>query len=280
MAATEPQQGLRILLVEDSDTQATLAAGVLAKKQGWEVVRAATCADALARAAERPFDAAVLDYMLPDGDGLSLLDALRAMQPALPVLFLTGQGSEDVAMQAMARGASDYMAKEPRYHGILAARLTEVLARSGDLADAARAMGQPATRAGAAAALQPLTTPPVRGDSGVDAALSQLLGNGTTGVAVYDARGRTVAARLPAGLDAGALGASLISAAFASQLALQQLPGNGPPVLVLSRPEALVAATSLPGPMLVAVVLDPHVGAQGAIERAGLVARKVWAAMS
>jgi DNA-binding NtrC family response regulator len=56
-------------------------------------------------------DAAVLDYSLPDGDGLALLGRLRVLDPTLPVLILTGHGSIDLAVRAIKEGADHFLTK-------------------------------------------------------------------------------------------------------------------------------------------------------------------------
>ncbi len=93
---------------------------------GW-LVEAATCIEARQRhEAERP-DAAILDYRLPDGDALALLDELRAADPELPVVLLTGHGSIGLAVEAMRRGAHHLFTK-PADPQALAATLDRCLA--------------------------------------------------------------------------------------------------------------------------------------------------------
>jgi CheY-like chemotaxis protein len=71
-----------ILLVEDSDVCAYVFRHAL-EKAGYEVVVATTASDAVAKAAERPFDAALVDAQLPDGDGSALqLSCPRVMMSA------------------------------------------------------------------------------------------------------------------------------------------------------------------------------------------------------
>lgn len=58
-------------------------------------------------------DAIVLDYLLPDFDGLEILSKLKALtgKDDLPVIVVTGQGNEAIAVQAMKSGAADYLVK-------------------------------------------------------------------------------------------------------------------------------------------------------------------------
>ncbi|MFA5904058.1 MAG: response regulator, partial [Desulfobacula sp.] len=62
-----------------------------------------------------PFDCILLDYMLPDDNGISLLTVFQKENPALnmpPIIFLTGYGNEEIAIQAMKIGISDYLVKK------------------------------------------------------------------------------------------------------------------------------------------------------------------------
>ncbi len=61
----------------------------------------------------QPIDCILLDYRLPDMDGIEILDELFSSETEkpVPVVFLTGQGSEEIAVRAMKKGASDYLVK-------------------------------------------------------------------------------------------------------------------------------------------------------------------------
>lgn len=77
----------------------------------FQLAEAATCAAAQEQfEAVRP-DAAVLDYQLPDGDALTLLERLRATDPGLPAILLTGHGSIELAVEAMRHGADHFLTK-------------------------------------------------------------------------------------------------------------------------------------------------------------------------
>jgi DNA-binding response OmpR family regulator len=71
---------------------------------------------------------AIVDHDLPDGLGTDALDALRAAYPALPIVMLTRQGGDEMAVDAFRHGASDYVVKADGYAGALAARVTGLLA--------------------------------------------------------------------------------------------------------------------------------------------------------
>ncbi len=100
----------RILLVEDEPDIRFLYCEQL-RSRGYHPVEAATCAEAERQlAAARP-DAAVIDYRLPDGDALELLERLRRVDPDLPVVVLTAHGSVELAVEAMRRGADHFLTK-------------------------------------------------------------------------------------------------------------------------------------------------------------------------
>ena len=73
--------------------------------------RAATAEAAVAMANDHRHDLCIVDYRLGDKDGLEVLRDLKNRDEAAPVIFLTGQGDEEVAVQAMKAGATDYLLK-------------------------------------------------------------------------------------------------------------------------------------------------------------------------
>lgn len=113
----------RVLLVEDCDEYALLVRRILAKQQLGRFVleHVGSLAAALAALAERPFDALLLDLTLPDSAGLDTFDRVNAAAPTVPVVVLSGTDDEDVALEAVRRGAQDYLVK-PRVDGALLAR--------------------------------------------------------------------------------------------------------------------------------------------------------------
>lgn len=103
---------LDILIVDDEADIRELVAGVLAD-EGFETRVAANSQEALAALAERRPSLVVLDIWLQGSamDGIELLDAMKARDPTLPVVMISGHGTLDTAVAAIKRGAYDYIEK-------------------------------------------------------------------------------------------------------------------------------------------------------------------------
>src|SRR5439155_16175859 len=81
------------------------------------------------RIRDRRYDLFVLDYRLPDGDGIQLLREIRRDHPETPTLFVTTAASAQLAVEAMKVGADDYVVKEEGYLAVLPYLVREVLER-------------------------------------------------------------------------------------------------------------------------------------------------------
>ena len=116
----------RILMVEDDERLARMLGEYLGE-HGFELVHRADAQGGLALALRDPFDALILDVMLPDGDGLSLCREIRAKSP-VPIVMLTARGEPMDRIVGLELGADDYLPKpfDPRE---LLARLRAVLRR-------------------------------------------------------------------------------------------------------------------------------------------------------
>ncbi len=118
----------RILVVDDEPTILELLSGSL-RFAGFDVVTAASGADALrAVAASRP-DLVLLDVMMPDGDGFEVVRQMRASGPQVPVIFLTARGAVRERVAGLTLGGDDYVAKPFSLDEVLA-RIRAVLRRS------------------------------------------------------------------------------------------------------------------------------------------------------
>jgi DNA-binding NtrC family response regulator len=100
----------RILVVDDEPTQLELVGGFL-RRQGFEVVEAASGRAAVARLKEEPFDLVLTDQRMPDLSGLDVLEAVRAASPDTAVVIMTAYGTIVTAVSAVKAGAADYLAK-------------------------------------------------------------------------------------------------------------------------------------------------------------------------
>src|SRR5262249_27261859 len=110
----------RVLVVEDD---AAIAAGVVQglKQEGFEVELLSGGGDVVRRVLAEPFDAVVLDLMLPDQSGFEVLEALQH-KSSVPVVVLTARTDLDDRLQSFRLGAADYVSK-PFWMGELVARL-------------------------------------------------------------------------------------------------------------------------------------------------------------
>ncbi|HEX2568921.1 MAG TPA: sigma-54 dependent transcriptional regulator [Polyangia bacterium] len=102
----------RALIIDDEETYARSLRRLLARR-GVHADHAATCAAGLDRLRQRPVHLVLLDYLLPDGNGLDLLQQIRGLGMERPpqVLMMTAFGTIDNAVEAMRRGAFDYITK-------------------------------------------------------------------------------------------------------------------------------------------------------------------------
>jgi len=128
-ARTAPPASLAVLLVEDDDDQAKLLTDALERAlEGAVIARATSVAGAAELVNGAEWSIAVIDYKLPDGAGVDVLDAIRSANPAVPVVMLTRQGSEETAIEAFRHGASDYVVKGGGYVDALTARVRGLVA--------------------------------------------------------------------------------------------------------------------------------------------------------
>jgi two-component system KDP operon response regulator KdpE len=119
--------GERILVCDD-EIQILRALRVVLKDAGFEVVATATAEEALDTAAVHPPNAAIIDLVLPDGDGVEVCKGLREWSD-MPILVLSAVGEETEKIRALNAGADDYVTK-PFSPGELVARLNAALRRA------------------------------------------------------------------------------------------------------------------------------------------------------
>ncbi len=117
----------RRILVCDDEPQILRALKVILRDAGYETVPAETAEEALDRAAVHPPDAAILDLVLPDGDGVEVCRQIRSWSQ-MPIIVLSAVGEEDAKVRALEAGADDYVTK-PFGARELVARLEAALRR-------------------------------------------------------------------------------------------------------------------------------------------------------
>jgi two-component system, OmpR family, KDP operon response regulator KdpE len=124
---------MRRILVLDDEPQILRALRVVLREAGFEAIPAETAEEALDRASVRPPDAAIVDLVLPDGDGVEVTRRLREWSE-MPIIVLSAVGDEAEKVRALEAGADDYVTKPfgPRE---LVARLQAALRRAGEATD-------------------------------------------------------------------------------------------------------------------------------------------------
>ncbi len=118
---------MRILVIEDDRTAGNYIANGL-REEGHVVDLCDNGRDGLVTAQANDFDVLVVDRMLPDLDGLSLVRTLRAAKNLTPALFLTALGGVDDRIEGLNAGGDDYLVK-PFAFGELSARLAALARR-------------------------------------------------------------------------------------------------------------------------------------------------------
>ncbi|MGM9445560.1 response regulator transcription factor [Streptomyces murinus] len=129
-ALTRPDgTALRVLVVDDDPDLAEVLTGAL-RYEGWQVRAAGDGAAALTAARELTPDAVVLDVMLPDMDGFTVLRRLHETQPEVCVLFLTARDAVEDRIAGLTAGGDDYVTKPFSLEEVVA-RLRGLLRRAG-----------------------------------------------------------------------------------------------------------------------------------------------------
>jgi two-component system KDP operon response regulator KdpE len=120
--------GQRVLVCDD-ELQILRALRVILRDAGFEVIGVGTAQEALDAAAVQHPDAAILDLVLPDGDGVEVCRSIREWSE-MPIIVLSAIGEEEQKIRALEAGADDYVTK-PFSPAELTARLTRALERAG-----------------------------------------------------------------------------------------------------------------------------------------------------
>jgi DNA-binding NtrC family response regulator len=99
------------IIIIDDEAAIRESLETLLEFEGYDVESAETGEEGLAKLAERPFDLVLLDFALPDRNGLEVLADIRARDPQLAVIMITAYGTVDNAVRAMQNGATNFIQK-------------------------------------------------------------------------------------------------------------------------------------------------------------------------
>lgn len=103
---------LKVLIIDDDKVDAiTIVRSIKKSDIIADMDSAYSAKEGFEKLALQSYDLIFLDYMMPDLDGISILNKLRENGVETPVIFITSQGDEKIASQAILAGASDYMLK-------------------------------------------------------------------------------------------------------------------------------------------------------------------------
>ncbi|MGL4550766.1 MAG: response regulator, partial [Gemmataceae bacterium] len=129
-----------VLVVDDSAMDRHLAGAIVQKMGTWQASFAGNGVEALQSLERHRPDVVLTDMLMPEMDGLQLVTAIRSRYPLVPVILMTAHGSEDIAIQALQKGAASYVPKKSLARD-LAETLEQVLAASKSRIQEARLLG-------------------------------------------------------------------------------------------------------------------------------------------
>lgn len=107
---SDPNSTRQILIVEDEPVIRNTLAEFLTG-EGYQVTKAVSVEEGIARAREKDFHVAICDVQLPDGDGIKLMRLMHKINPSVFVLIITAYGTVESAVEAFKAGAFDYLTK-------------------------------------------------------------------------------------------------------------------------------------------------------------------------
>ncbi len=118
-SSAQDQDAIRVLLVDDEAGFSDVMTKRLGKR-GISVTAALSGTAGIQTLRKQDFDVAVLDLKMEDMDGIEVLQIFKKMVPSMPVIMLTGHGSEKAAKDGIAYGAYDYLLKPCELSDLLA----------------------------------------------------------------------------------------------------------------------------------------------------------------
>jgi DNA-binding NtrC family response regulator len=126
MASSEGRVRSILVLEDDSDLSEVLSEFL--RQQGWQVETAMTAAEASQKIESGVFELVLVDYLLPDADGLTIVEEIQRRSPSTQVMLMTGLQDMEVASRAFKMGAGDLIAKPFQVDELLS-RIEELLER-------------------------------------------------------------------------------------------------------------------------------------------------------
>jgi two-component system OmpR family response regulator len=127
---------MRLLLIEDDPKIASFILKGM-KAEGYAVDHALDGQDGLHMAVTEPYDAAIIDVMLPKLDGLSVIERMRKEKVNTPVIILSAKGSVDDRVKGLQAGGDDYLPKPFAFSELLA-RVQALIRRGGGISEPTR----------------------------------------------------------------------------------------------------------------------------------------------
>lgn len=122
-----------IIVVDDSTTDRIRIAGLLKSRSDWTIQTAASASEALEAIRRQPVDLVLTDLQMPEINGLQLLKIVSEEFPSIPVVVITGMGSEELAVKTMKSGAAQYVCKTDA-PGLIRESIEKVLLAKADSA--------------------------------------------------------------------------------------------------------------------------------------------------
>jgi PAS domain S-box-containing protein len=130
MVETRQTEPIRVLFVNDNLIDRELVCGALSDYDEILLVEASTREEFIAQVASQRIDVVLSDFNILGVDGLQVLQSVKEAMPGLPVIIVTGTGSEGIAVEAMRVGAVDYVIKSPQQLRRLPLTIRKVLERA------------------------------------------------------------------------------------------------------------------------------------------------------
>jgi two-component system chemotaxis response regulator CheY len=121
---------MKVMLVDDSKTMRTIQKNVLTQIGYSDVIEACDGQDALSKAKADPPDLILLDWNMPNMDGLSFMKTFRKEDQSTPIIMVTTEAEKSRVIEAIKAGVNNYVIK-PFTPDTLTARIAETLSKAG-----------------------------------------------------------------------------------------------------------------------------------------------------